>query len=154
MVTSGTQCTAPAALATYVKNVIGAASGSTMSTMLRAQALATLLSAYFGDPATAGGVRAAQILPNPNDRPYMSFDTDLMLSIACKPPGMGGAFVLNGVTPDHLPVSGMLDRVTRNFCNCTSNFFYNNDKVNQEKAKNMFDAINNDCVPLAPASCP
>jgi hypothetical protein len=106
-----------ATAATDIYDIIKAAKGNDMPTMLKAQMLATALSSYF----------------NGMD------DTKIDLTVV---PGVSGnaASVLYGDTS--AKVAGLLTWASTNYKGMTD--WYNKDKAKQEVAKSVFDAINNE----------
>jgi hypothetical protein len=132
------------ALATYVFNVIKAASsaGTSMNPMLKAQMLATALDVYFSSASLGGNKIGA---------PQPLGDVTISLTNICKDIGtcntledVSGAF--GGATT--MTVTAMLSYAAGQ-SNVGGSAWYGQVKATQEKAKDAFDAINNQ-VAFAP----
>jgi hypothetical protein len=131
--------------ATYVYNVIKAANagGTSMNPMLKAQMLATSLDVYFSDPALGG---------NKINAPKPIGGVAIDLTKICKMiDGSGGTATCGGTYQDvsgafggstSLTVSQMLSYAASQ-ANSGGSTWYGQVKATQEKAKNAFDAINN-----------
>jgi hypothetical protein len=141
-----------AQVATYVTGVIKAAnsSGSSMSAMLKAQMLATALDVYFSDPALGGNKLGAAA-------PIGGLKIDLTMVCAMTDSSNGTATCSGnfqnvssafGGAPS-LTVSQMLAYAASQ-SNVGGTSWYGNVKATQEKAKNAFDAINNEVAFGAP----
>jgi hypothetical protein len=131
-------------VATYVTNIIKAASasGASMNKMLKGQMLATALDVYFSDPALGGNRIGA-----PGPIGGVAID----LTLICKDIAtcsilydVSGAF--GGATS--LTVSQMLAYAASQ-SNSGGSVWYGQVKKTQEKAKDAFDAVNNQ-VAFAP----
>jgi hypothetical protein len=139
---TGTTCTQ---IATYVANVIKAAnaSGASMNAMLKAQMLATALDVYFSTPSLGGNRIGAPT-------PIGSIVIDL--TTICKMiDGSGGVATCGGTYynvsaafggASSMTVSQMLTYAASQ-SNVGGTIWYGNNKPLQEKAKDAFDAINN-----------
>jgi hypothetical protein len=124
-------------VATYVTNVIKAAnaSGASMNAMLKAQMLATALDVYFSDPALGGNKIGAPA-------PIGGVTVDLtFIKAGNSYQNVSSAF--GGATS--LKVMQMLQYAASQ-SNVGGTVWYGNVKPTQEKAKNAFDAINNNWV--------
>jgi hypothetical protein len=120
------------------------AGGAAMNAMLKAQMLATAFDVYFSDPAL-GGIKIAA----PHG-PIGSITIDLTL--ICKMiDGSGGTATCSGTYQNvsdafggatSLTVKGILDYAASQ-SNAGGSVWYAQVKATQEKAKNTFDAINN-----------
>jgi hypothetical protein len=141
-----------AQVATYVTNVIKAAnsSGSSMNQMLKAQMLATALDVYFSDPALGGNKLNA-----PAPIGGLAIDLTMICSMI---DGSGGSATCSGSFTNvssvfggapSLTVSQMLAYAAGQ-SNSGGGTWYANVKTTQEKAKNAFDAINNEVAFIAP----
>jgi hypothetical protein len=128
-----------AQVATYVTNVIKAAnaSGAAMNVMLKAQMLSTALDVYFSDPALGGNKIGAA-------SPIGGIAIDLTKvcanPLACSSyinasPAFGGA--------TSMTVSQILSYASSQ-SNAGGTVWYGQVKATQEKAKDTFDAINNE----------
>jgi hypothetical protein len=132
-------------VATYVTKIIKAAdsSGSSMNAMLKAQMLATALDVYFSDPALGGNKISAPV-------PIGGVKIDLTMicymidsssgSATCSGTFQNVSSVFGGATS--LTVSQILAYAASQ-SNVGGSIWYANVKSTQEKAKNTFDAINN-----------
>jgi uncharacterized repeat protein (TIGR01451 family) len=139
---AGSTC---AKIATYVTNVIKAAnaSGSSMNAMLKAQMLATALDVYFSS-STLGGNRI--------NAPTAIGAIVIDLTTICKMiDGSGGTASCSGSYYNvsqafggaaQMTVSQMLTYAAGQ-SNVGGSTWYGNNKPLQEKAKDAFDAINN-----------
>ena len=138
-------------IATYVYNTVKAAdaSGSSMHAMLKAQMLATALDVYFSTPSLGGNQIGAPA-------PIGGLTIDL--TAICKMiDGNGGTASCTGSYYDvsqtfggasSLTVAQMLITAASN-SNIGGTTWYGNVKSIQEKAKNAFDAINNQVAFIA-----
>jgi hypothetical protein len=137
-----------AAVATYVTNIIKAASaaGTTMNPMLKAQMLATALDVYFSDPALGTNKIAAPA-------PIGGVKVDL--TMICKiSDGSSGTGTCGGVYRDTssafggavLPTVLQLLTSAAGQSNAGGTTWYGQNKATQELAKDTFDAINNQLV--------
>jgi uncharacterized repeat protein (TIGR01451 family) len=122
-------------VATYVNNVIKAADGSWMNKKLRAQMLATALNVYYSDPALGDNKIGAP-------SPIGGVTVDLtMIKAGSGYQNVSGAF--GGATT--MKVIDMLYYAASK-SNVGGSYWYGNVRKTQEKAKNAFDAINNNWV--------
>ncbi|MBI5951934.1 MAG: VWA domain-containing protein [Chloroflexi bacterium] len=122
-------------VATYVYNVMKAASGSSMNAMLKAQMLATALDVYYSDPALGGNQIGAPA-------PIGGTVVDLTyVKVGSGYQNVSAAF--GGATKK--TVLQMLAYAASK-SNNGGTTWYGNVKAVQEKAKNAFDAINNNWV--------
>ncbi len=139
-------------MATYVTNIIKAAnaSGSSMNAMLKAQMLATALDVYFSDPALGGNKINAPA-------PIGSVKVDLTM-ICAMIDSSGGTATCSGSFQNvssafggatSLTVSQILAYAASQ-SNVGGTSWYGNVKSTQEKAKNTFDAINNEVAFAGP----
>jgi hypothetical protein len=126
------------AVATYVANVIKAAnaSGASMNVMLKAQMLATALDVYFSNPALGG---------NQINAPAPIGGVTINLTNICK--NIPTCSILENVSSafggaTSLTVSQMLTYAAGQ-SNPGGSVWYGQVKATQEKAKDAFDAINN-----------
>jgi hypothetical protein len=133
-------------VATYVYNVIKAASctssSSTCNSMLKAQMLATSLDVYFSDPALGTNKIGA---PAPIGGVAIDL-TKICTNIPTCSNFENDSSVFGGATS--LTVSQILAYAASQ-SNVGGSTWYGNVKANQVKAKNVFDAINNQ-VAFAP----
>ncbi|MDO9302490.1 MAG: hypothetical protein Q7T89_13980, partial [Anaerolineales bacterium] len=123
-----------ATAATYVYNTIKAAdsSGASMNAMLKAQMLATALDVYYSNPALGGNKIGAPA-------PIGNVTVDLTwVKTGSGYKNVSGAF--GGATSK--TISQMLSYAAGQ-SNAGGSIWYGNVKTMQEKAKNAFDAINN-----------
>jgi hypothetical protein len=126
-------------VAAYVAGVIKAASaaGSSMNPMLKAQMLATALDVYFSDPTLGGNKLAAPA-------PIGDFAVDL--TAICTDIGTCGSFIDTSVAfggVSSATVATLLSAAAAQ-SNAGGTVWYGNSKPLQEKAKDTFDAINNE----------
>jgi hypothetical protein len=137
-------------IATYVSNVIKAASakGAAMNAMLKAQMLATALDVYFSDPALGGNKIGAPA-------PLGGVAVDLTVickmidsssgSATCSGTFYDTSSAFGGATCPNTTVLALLS-FAGSQSNAGGSVWYGQVKLTQEKAKNTFDAINNQVV--------
>jgi hypothetical protein len=133
--------------ANYILNVIKAATakGAAMNAMLKAQMLATALDVYFSDP-TLGGNRIGATGPLGS----VAIDLTLICKMIDSSTGTAtcsGIFyntssAFGGATCPNTTVSSLLSSAASQ-SNVGGSVWYGQVKATQEKAKNTFDAINN-----------
>jgi hypothetical protein len=134
-----------AQVATYVTSVIKSAnaSGSSMNAMLKAQMLATALDVYFSDSSLGG---------NKINAPSPVGSQKIDLTLICKMiDGSGGTATCSGTYQDTSSVFGgspcqtvlALLTYAASQSSAGGSSWYGQVKATQEKAKNTFDAINN-----------
>jgi hypothetical protein len=126
------------AVATYVTNVIKAAnaSGPSMNAMLKAQMLATALDVYFSDPALGGNQIGA---PSPIGAVAIDL-TKICTNIGVCSNYIDSSSAFGGSSS--LTVSQILAYAAGQ-SNAGGTIWYANVKSVQERAKDVFDAINN-----------
>jgi hypothetical protein len=105
--------------------------------MLKAQMLATALDVYFSDPALGGNKLAAPA-------PIGAFPVDL--TAICTDIGACGSFIDASAAFGGVPSATVATLLTAAAAqsNAGGGLWYGNSKPLQEKAKDTFDAINNE----------
>ncbi|MCX6395548.1 MAG: hypothetical protein NTV23_03595 [Propionibacteriales bacterium] len=137
--TAGSKC---ADVAKYVAKVLGAATaaGPTMNAMLKAQMLATALDVFF---TGQGSTTATQkFLPNSN---LGAVVVDLTMICTNIPVCSSLQNVSSSFLGSSRTVAQMLADAAAN-SNAGGSVWYGQNKIAQEKAKNAFDAVNNEVI--------
>jgi hypothetical protein len=130
-------------LAAYVANIINAATcgGSTCNTMLRAQMLATALNVYFSDPALGGNQIGA---PAPIGGVVVDL-TKICTNIPTCSSFENDSSVFGGASSLSINAILLYQNTSDPVANAGAVWYLQN-KANQVRAKDVFDAINNQVV--------